>query len=66
MLVAGAGGCSKAAEAMCGHTDFSASAADAEKQLSPNPALDGLVVDQATAVEIAGIVFGRLLGGGDR
>ena len=48
------------------HIDFSASATATEAPLSTHPAIEGFVVDQATAVEIADLVIGSLLEGGDR
>jgi hypothetical protein len=46
---------------ICGHVNFYANAGRAQAHLQANPHLTGLIVDQSTAVEMGGAVFGDLL-----
>ena len=66
VLIAGTSCCSTVASAACRQIDHNACTATAEAQLSTDPALEGVVVDQDDALRIAGLVVGPLLGGGDR
>jgi hypothetical protein len=49
------------AECSCGHVNFYTRAEQADAYLDDHPALRGRVIDQRTAVELAGGVFGGLL-----
>ena len=66
LLVAATSGCSTAAEAACRYIHFFAGPEQAEAYLGSNPALEGEIFDQATSVEIGGLVFGSLLAEGMR
>jgi hypothetical protein len=61
VLVAQAGASGPSVECSCGHVNFYTRAEQAEAYLDDHPALSGRVIDQRTAVELAGGVFGGLL-----
>lgn len=61
MLIAGIAACGTAAEGVCGHVHFFTGDEQAVAYLAADPALRGRTFDQAATVELAGLVFGRLL-----
>ncbi|HZE49693.1 MAG TPA: alkylmercury lyase family protein [Jatrophihabitantaceae bacterium] len=61
VLVAGTTGTGTSAACTCGHVNFYSHAEQAWAYLGVHPDLVGRVLDQPTAVELAGAVFGGLL-----
>ncbi len=61
VLIAQTGAGGPSAECTCGHVNFYTNAQRARAYLDGHPDLTGRVLDQATAVELAGGVFGGLL-----
>jgi alkylmercury lyase-like protein len=61
VLVAQTGTSGPSAECTCGHVNFYSHAEQAQAHLDGHPELTGRVLDQSTAVELAGGVFGGLL-----
>ena len=62
VLAAVGGGCATAADLSCRNVSFYTSASHAEAYLRANPGVSGQILDQATAVDAAGILFGPPLG----
>jgi hypothetical protein len=60
-LVAGREACGTAAEGVCGHIHFFTGDEHARAYLAADPTLRGRIFDQAASVELADLVFGRLL-----
>jgi hypothetical protein len=61
VLVAQTAASGPSVECSCGHVNFYTRAEQADAYLDDHPALNGRVIDQRTAVELAGGVFGGLL-----
>jgi alkylmercury lyase len=61
VLMAQAGTCDSSALCSCPHVNFFAHADNARSYVERHPDLTGQLLDQPTAVELAGMVFGALL-----
>jgi len=60
-LIAGVEACGTAAEGVCRHIHFFTGDEHAMAYLAADPTLRGRTFDQAASIELAGLVFGRLL-----